>query len=395
MAKILDNTGVLKHSLTTSTSLLRSFWMLRLVIGIGIVLSSAISLIGTSWDIQWHTFVGRDRTLIPPHLMMLTGITLAGLLSLASVAFETFRVRRNPQLAQYSTDFAGLFSCSRGAYVTGFAALCAAIAFPLDNYWHALYGIDVVIWAPFHIMILIGMAIMPLGAAYMLVSGANLAMKDGNSLAARISRFATILALGTMMGILTLMLSDALDDKQYLNLGIGSLNFFPLLAGLVTTFSFVTARYAFSQRAAATYVMLTYVTFVFVFSLFVPGATDALVVAEQLQYRGMLGQFAYLSIVATRAWPLMPILIAPLLDACFALAKRLNWQRTGTLIALALISLLSFLPIFVLRPTLGLEFIARLDSIGLLLSLLLGFGGTYLGTRLGHTAGMIMSQEER
>ncbi|MBO0783417.1 MAG: hypothetical protein J2P37_31790 [Ktedonobacteraceae bacterium] len=394
MAKTFDNTRVLNRPVTHIPAL-RSVWTLRLVVGIGIVLGGAISLTGTSWDIQWHSFVGRDRTLIPPHVMMLSGVTLAGLLALASVMLETLWVRRNAQLAQYSTDFAGIFYCSRGAYVTGFAALCAAIAFPLDSYWHALYGIDVAIWAPFHIMILTGMAVMPLGAAYMLASSARLAAKDDNQRAARISRFVIIVALGTMMGIMTLMLRDALDDERYIDLGSGFLNVFPLLAGLVTAYSFVTARYALSQRAAATYVMLAYLAFAFVFALFVPRATDALVVAEHLQYRRSLGQFAYLSAVSMQAWPLMPVIIAPLLDVCFALARRLNWSRAATLIALALLSLLSFFPVFALRPALGLDFIEQLGTIGLLLSLLLGLGGAYLGTLLGRYTGVIMSQEER
>jgi hypothetical protein len=38
-------------------------------------------------------------------------------------------------------------------------ALLSAIAFPLDNYWHQLYGLDVTIWSPFHVMIISGMVL--------------------------------------------------------------------------------------------------------------------------------------------------------------------------------------------------------------------------------------------
>src|SRR6266702_4938431 len=72
--------------------------IIRLISAMIIACSSLICFVGTSWDIQWHTFVGRDRTLIPPHEMMLTGVTLDGLLALTSVVLETIWVRRNSQL---------------------------------------------------------------------------------------------------------------------------------------------------------------------------------------------------------------------------------------------------------------------------------------------------------
>jgi hypothetical protein len=149
----LGRTHAVSGNATRTPSLL---WIatLRLTVGLGLVLGAAITLMGTSWDIQWHIFVGRDCTLIPPHLMMLSGITIGGLLSLLSLLFETLWVKRNSQLAPYTSSFVGGFSGSLGAYIAGFAALSAAIAFPLDSYWHALNGIDVVLWAPFHVMII-------------------------------------------------------------------------------------------------------------------------------------------------------------------------------------------------------------------------------------------------
>lgn len=393
MAKAIGSEQSLGSSFTPS---LRSVWMLRLIIGTGIVLGGAISLIGTSWDIQWHVFIGRDRTLIPPHEMMLAGITIGGLLALISVILETFWVKRNKQLGQYSTNFAGLFSSSLGAYVAGFAALNSAIAFPLDSYWHALYGIDVAIWAPFHVMIISGMAIMPLGGAYMLASGGQLARITGDERAVRISRIATLIALATMLSVFTLMLSDALDQGNTFYLGNGfGISVFPLLAGLLTAYTFVAAKYAVPYRAAASYVLIAYIVFALLFSAFVPTATHTLVGSEGLHYRKQLSQFADLSIVAVRFWPLLPIIIAPLLDVCFSQAKRHNWSGRRQTISFALIALLSFFPVFALEPTFGVEWIGSIGIAGLLISLLLGFVGTYLGTQLGQYTGKIMSQEER
>src|SRR5215813_2772683 len=176
MAKTVDETAVFNSSTTLARSL-RAVSTLRLVLGLTALLGAIIFLEGTSWDIQWHSFIGRDRTLIPPHLMMLSGVALSGLSGLLCVLIESWWARRNPLIARYSVGFAGLFFAPLGAYIVGYTALTAAIAFPLDAYWHALYGIDVAIWAPFHVMFVASMGIVALGAVYMLSSAAHLAAR--------------------------------------------------------------------------------------------------------------------------------------------------------------------------------------------------------------------------
>src|SRR5215469_10913705 len=104
---------------------LRSLWRLRLGLGAVVLLGSVICFLGTSWDIQWHSLIGRDRTLIPPHQMMLGGVALGGIAALADVVVETIWARRNRVVAERTVRFAGLFSASLGGYVAGFAALDA------------------------------------------------------------------------------------------------------------------------------------------------------------------------------------------------------------------------------------------------------------------------------
>src|SRR5436189_1990700 len=127
MAKTFDGTAVFTKSTTLARSL-RAVSTLRLVMGLTALLGAIIFLEGVSWDIQWHSFIGRDRTLIPPHLMMLSGILLSGLVALLVVLSETIWTRRNPQLASSGTRFAGFFNSHLGAYIAGFAALDAPIA---------------------------------------------------------------------------------------------------------------------------------------------------------------------------------------------------------------------------------------------------------------------------
>src|SRR5216684_3673237 len=119
MAKTLDGTGVFNGSTTLARSL-RAVSTLRLVLGLTALLGAMIFLEGTSWDIQWHSYIGRDRTLIPPHLMMLSGVALSGISGLLSVLIESWWVRRNTLMAQYSVGFADLFSAPLGAYIVGY-----------------------------------------------------------------------------------------------------------------------------------------------------------------------------------------------------------------------------------------------------------------------------------
>src|SRR6266571_2282019 len=253
MAKALD-TRFTSADLPGSSVSLRQVSALRLAFGLVASLGTIIFLEGTCWDIQWHTYIGRDRTLIPPHILMLTGVTISGVAGLVLVLIETLWSRRNQTVALQGYGFAAIFRAPLGAYIVGYAALLAAVAFPLDAYWHALYGIDVAIWAPFHIMFIASMGLVALGAAYMLSSAAHLAARLGTAgiRTRRAASLGVVLALATVLSLFTLLLFDALEDKNYINLGFMSINVFPLLSGMLVAFTLVAAAYAIPWRWAAT-----------------------------------------------------------------------------------------------------------------------------------------------
>src|SRR5947209_14554898 len=229
---IVGRTDALSPSSSHAPSL-HAVLVLRLTGGLVALFGAIISFVGTSWDIQWHTLIGRDRTLIPPHEMMLTGITLGGIAALTVIITETIWARRYPSMAQQFTPFAGLFSGPLGAYIVGYAALNAALAFPLDTYWHTLYGIDVTLWAPFHIMIISGMALMAFGSVYMLASAANLATSIHALRERRTAYIGMIVAFATALSLFTLLLFNATDKDYFLPLGFTSISLFPVLSGLL------------------------------------------------------------------------------------------------------------------------------------------------------------------
>ena len=393
MAKTFDGTAVFTESTTLARSL-RAVSTLRLVMGLTALLGAIVFLEGTSWDIQWHSYIGRDRTLIPPHLMMLSGVALSGISGLLTVLIESWWARRNTIIAEYSSGFAQIFSGPLGAYIVGFTALTAAVAFPLDAYWHTLYGIDVAIWAPFHIMFVASMGIVALGAAYTLGSAAHLAGRLGTagSGTRRAATLGVVLALATVLSLFTLLLFDALGRKNFIDLGFMSLNVFPLLSGLLVAFILVAAAFAIPWRWAATFVSLCYLVLAGIMAVFVQPATDWLLTVEHLKYREAP---PFTSVVALE-WFLTPVIVAILIDVIMHRARRKQWPQSKLTPILALTALLSgALPVVFIFPLLPIGLAVQLGIAGSLASVLLGLAGTYLGTFFGRNVGESIDSLER
>ena len=393
MAKTFDATAVFDGSTTLARSL-RAVSTLRLVLGLTALLGAITFLEGASWDIQWHTYIGRDRTLIPPHIMMLSGVALSGISGLLAVLIESLWARRNTTIARHSLGFAEIFSGPLGAYVVGFAALAAAVAFPLDAYWHALYGIDVAIWAPFHVMFLAGMGIVAIGATYMLSSAAHLAASIGpaGTGTRRAATLGVALALATVLSLFTLLLFDSLEEKNFIDLSFLSISVFPLLSGLLVAFALVAAAYAIPWRWAATAVAACYLLLAGIMAAFVQPATDWLLSVEHLQYRESP---PFTSVVALE-WFLMPLVVAILIDVIVRWARRRQWTRRNLTIVLALTALLSAaLPVIAIYPLYPAVLVLRLGIAGYLASILVGLAGAYLGVIFGRNVGESLDSLER
>src|SRR6266496_3156001 len=133
-----------------------------------------IAEFGLAWDRRWHDMVGRDQFWIPPHIMMYTGVAGAGLIALCVVLVETLRYfQKKAGVNDSSTvNILWFFHAPLGFILLGFGMLIDAVAAPLDNYWHVLYGVDVTFWAPFHLMGHLGAIIGVLGIIYAFASEA-------------------------------------------------------------------------------------------------------------------------------------------------------------------------------------------------------------------------------
>jgi hypothetical protein len=106
---------------------------------------------GVQWDIQWHVLIGRDSFWIAPHLMTYAGVSAAVFLSFGMLFWETWRGTGDVRVL-------GL-SGSRGFQLAAWGMSVTILAAPIDDMWHRLFGIDVTIWSPPHLMGILGAVI--------------------------------------------------------------------------------------------------------------------------------------------------------------------------------------------------------------------------------------------
>ncbi len=116
---------------------------------------------GLTWDIQWHLLIGRDTFWIAPHLMMYGGVTAGLLVAFAVLALDTVAAHRNGP-PRGAITVAG-FTSTRGVHLAAWGIGLVVLAAPIDDLWHRLFGLDVTLWSPPHLLGLLGSAVNTLG----------------------------------------------------------------------------------------------------------------------------------------------------------------------------------------------------------------------------------------
>src|SRR5438552_10574559 len=94
----------------------------RIVGGVAIALMLTLAAVGLAWDIRWHVLVGRDTFFTPPHLLLFTGVAMAGFIALGVVLAETARYYRGSPAVNDTTTTPVLryFHAPLGFIVSGF-----------------------------------------------------------------------------------------------------------------------------------------------------------------------------------------------------------------------------------------------------------------------------------
>jgi hypothetical protein len=135
-----------------------------------LLLASTLIIVGLLWDISWHTSIGRDTLWSPPHVLEQIGASLAGVVCGLLVLRTTFG--GSPTHRSRSVRFWG-FRGPLGAWVAIWGAFAMIFSVPFDDWWHNAYGLDVQIISPPHIVLLLGMVAIQVGAMLLTLSLQN------------------------------------------------------------------------------------------------------------------------------------------------------------------------------------------------------------------------------
>lgn len=243
--------------------------------------------LGAVWDREWHAYVGRDQFWTPPHTLIYTCAAGAGLMALIVVLLETLRYRRGVAGVNDSTTFNvfRIFHAPLGFIVSGFGALIALTAAPLDNYWHELYGIDIALWAPFHMMGVTGATLGIIGIVYTFASEAAIDRQSGR----KVWRFLgySALELGALITLAGLMNFVLIGFLQFPTITIGTLHIstYPLpMVGFGSIFLIGSVRLT-GRPGTATFATGLLFLHTFMAEIFTPWAVRTAVAVQGGMYR--------------------------------------------------------------------------------------------------------------
>ncbi len=136
---------------------------------------------GTQWDIQWHLLIGRDSFWIPPHVITYSGVTAIALVSFGVLAWTTARALAGTGREPGMIRVMGLTG-TPGYHLAALGIALTVLAAPIDDLWHRLFGLDVTLWSPPHLLGLLGAVVN--AAACWVIAGETYALTSRARLAA-------------------------------------------------------------------------------------------------------------------------------------------------------------------------------------------------------------------
>lgn len=237
-----------------------------------VLVGSVTGLIGVYWDDAWHTDFGRDTFWSAPHLALYAGVALFGI----GVALWALLTLRQTGSLRSTLGQTPLMVALLGAIVTPASA-------PMDDFWHAAFGRDAVLWSPPHTMGLVGF--------FALASGALL---WSSRLPGRLGRLLTIFSSTALLAaLLTLVFEYESDVPQF-----AVLWYLPVLTG-ATSLAFTLGHSVSTDPWLAT--------------------------KAAALYTGMMIGVIFFLEALDHSIPMLPVILLPAL--VFDLAVQQRWNR--------------------------------------------------------------------
>src|ERR1700750_3373605 len=128
-----------------------------------------IAVFGMYWDISLHIDQGRDPGPLanPAHYFILAGlfgVFAAGFFAMVLPKGTTPASSSSIKIARdWHAPLGGTLICACGIF--------SLVGFPLDDIWHRLFGQDVTLWGPTHLMLIGGAAMTLIGIAVLHTEG--------------------------------------------------------------------------------------------------------------------------------------------------------------------------------------------------------------------------------
>jgi hypothetical protein len=150
-------------------------------------LSLLVALLGMLWDISLHIGVGRDEGPLanPAHYLILFGlfgVFAGGVFACAMPLDERPGPAAVPFIRGWDVPVGGVLLAGAGFY--------ALLGFPLDDIWHRLFGQDVTLWGPTHLMLITGAGLSIIGLLILEQEGhGGLSTDDGDRTVGQFTRF--------------------------------------------------------------------------------------------------------------------------------------------------------------------------------------------------------------
>jgi hypothetical protein len=150
-------------------------------------ISLLVALLGMLWDISLHIGVGRDEGPLanPAHFLILFGlfgVFAGGVLACSMPLDEKPGPAAIRFLRGWDVPIGGILLTAAGFY--------ALLGFPLDDVWHRLFGQDVTLWGPTHLMLIGGAGLSIIGLLVLEQEGhGGLSTDDGDRKVGRTARF--------------------------------------------------------------------------------------------------------------------------------------------------------------------------------------------------------------
>ncbi len=301
-----------------------------------LMLGTLSGLLGIYWDIAWHVDIGRDSFFTPPHNF----IYGAMLITLLASLYGLIRDRRATPL---HLPF-GRWRLHPGVMIVVVGAVLVLFFAPADDLWHRLFGADVTLWAPMHLVGVLGLTLLSFGGLVASWVERRLSSSEPRR------RFFGMLALffaATLLGWFMLFLAEF-----EFNVPAFPMLWHPLLLVSLPSFALVLIARLRPLPLAATWAALLFTAL----RLLLAGL---LIVTSQFDWAGLTRPMIPLLILSGVAADLLvvrrahPLLIGLLLGAVGFLANwplarigEVNWYPGAVAVGLPIGLLLSVLMVY-------------------------------------------------